>query len=53
MIRAWSYLLPIMVLMGRREQVLVEDLWGHMSGGNMDKKTRSKGLRYIMGRLWG
>jgi hypothetical protein len=51
MIKARPHLLPIMVLMGRREQVLVEGLWGRVSGGNMDKKTCSKGLRYlIMGR---
>jgi hypothetical protein len=45
-------LLPIMVLTEQREQVLMEGLWGHVLGGNMDKKTHSKGLRYqIMGRL--
>jgi hypothetical protein len=33
---------------------MVEGLLGCMSGGNMDKKTHSKGLRYqIMGRLQG
>jgi hypothetical protein len=54
MIKARSHLLPIMVLTGRRKQVLVEGLRERVSGGNMDKKTCSKDLRYqIMGRLWG
>ncbi len=54
MIKARSHLLPIMVLTGWREQVLVVGLCGRVSGGNMDKKTHSKDLRYqIMGRLQG
>jgi hypothetical protein len=54
MIKARPHHLLIMLLKGQREQVLVEGLWGRMSGGNMDKKACSKGLRYqIMGRLVG
>jgi hypothetical protein len=54
MIKARPHFLPIMVLTGWREQVLVEGLRGWVSGGNMDKKTCSKGLRYqIMRKLQG
>jgi hypothetical protein len=53
-IKVRSHLLPIMVLMGQRVQVLVEGLRGCVLGGNMDKKTCNIGQSYqIMRRLWG